>query len=73
MSHHSGTSICRLANIQYTTHNMYLIIRENIYAMEHTQHNQYTAEYISIAETHLYIHNCFTTKEPYILKIKYDF
>jgi len=27
MSHHSGTTTCRSANIQYTLHNMYLIIR----------------------------------------------
>jgi hypothetical protein len=27
LSHHSGTTTCRSANIQYTFYNMYLIIR----------------------------------------------
>jgi hypothetical protein len=40
MSHHSGTTTCRSANIWYTFHNMYMIIRVNFYAAEHTQHNQ---------------------------------
>jgi hypothetical protein len=36
MSHHSGTTTCRSANIWYTSHNMYLIYRvtsmqQNIY------------------------------------------
>jgi hypothetical protein len=72
MSHHSGTTICHFAKIWYTSHNMYLIYRVNIYAAEHIQqHNQYAADYISIAETHLYIHNCFITKETYMSLSEY--
>jgi hypothetical protein len=44
MSHHSGTTTCRSANIRYTFHNMYLIIR--VTSMQWITHNNI----INIAE-----------------------
>jgi hypothetical protein len=51
MSHHSGTTTCRKANMWYTSHNMYLIFRVNIYAAEHIQHNLDSRK-------HIYKHIC---------------
>jgi hypothetical protein len=44
MSHHSGMTTCHSAHIQYTFHNMYLIIR--VTSMQRITHNNI----INIAE-----------------------